>query len=936
MVRLFLILVATSLSAADSPLVFRKVFGSSGTDTVLAAAADPSGYVIVGGNTSGYDFPVTDGSRNVATQFAGSANSGVDWRPLSNVPGGARVIAVDNSTQPIFYAGSYTGIFKSVDGAASWMPLYSQPSCNNFDPACGVYSLSVSGSTIYAVANRGIVRSTDGGATWTTLQKPGDNPNPPNYLAADPFRPDHVFTAVANFLYRSLDGGKTWMQYNTPAPYPTHLCGAAAPAFDSTHENIAYLADQCTVFRSDDGGLTWSALKTPFDSAGAVTTSPGYGTVFALSQGLWESTDSGATWNQIYAGSNVGFPVAVDPSNPNVIIAADLRTADGGATWTKLSLGRHVNALVFDPSRPGRAIAATQGAQASFIAKLGYAGEILAATYLSDPTGTFLGGLASDANGNIYAAAYSGAQSFYVVKYDSSLNIVYEIAQPELKAINGMAVDPDGNAVTVGSVAAADTNGQLQCLLTKFTSDGSGHLFTKAFPPSGYTYCTNVASDASGNTIVVLMNNGVYTLNKLDGAGNVLFSQPVLSGVSSLAVDPGGAIYLSGATSSRTFPSTDGAFQTQVNVNCPYYTSVINTGVIGTVYSNSGSNIYVQKLDPNGNVLFSTLLGGDCLDQTTSIAMDSSGNVWVSGRTDSNPFPQAQPFESGPPFSYYKAFVSEFDPGGRSLLFSSYVSAGSRPVMAADPFGNVYVAGNTEAPQSPVSGPCCVTPAPLAQAALAKIQNQPTPQLSITAAGNAFSLHDGPVSAGQITLVTVAGLAPDNPQDLTLTPSAPLPRLLSGVQVLFDGEAAAVLSVGAGRVVVVAPYDLVGKSQTSIQVAFNGTLSPPVLADVLPDQSYLSRDGTGTGEAVAFNPDGTPNSTGNPAPVNANVTVYATGAGKVDPSCKEGGVATSVGSGDLPSIPGYLCGVFKTTVRTFASNLPTNPLPNSPLTIAVK
>jgi uncharacterized protein (TIGR03437 family) len=197
-------------------------------------------------------------------------------------------------------------------------------------------------------------------------------------------------------------------------------------------------------------------------------------------------------------------------------------------------------------------------------------------------------------------------------------------------------------------------------------------------------------------------------------------------------------------------------------------------------------------------------------------------------------------------------------------------------------------------------------------------------------------LRNGPVSPGQITLIVAAGIAPDSPVDLTLTPSAPLPRTLAGVQVWFDGEAAAIVSVNAGRVVVVTPYDVIGKPRVAVEVVVNGAVSLPVWADVLTDPSFLSRDGSGTGQAFALNPDGTQNSADNPAPLDSMVTLYETGVGQVAPSCPEGQVAAAASSGSVMTIPGYLCGVFQVQMRTPNYRVSTANIPNSPLTIAVK
>ena len=70
------------------------------------------------------------------------------------------------------------------------------------------------------------------------------------------------------------------------------------------------------------------------------------------------------------------------------------------------------------------------------------------------------------------------------------------------------------------------------------------------------------------------------------------------------------------------------------------------------------------------------------------MALDPSGNVWILGSTNSDPFPQVSPFQSGPPYAYYKAFVTELDAGGGSLRLSSYIEQGVS--IAVDANGVAY------------------------------------------------------------------------------------------------------------------------------------------------------------------------------------------------------------------------------------------------------
>src|SRR5256885_11320924 len=99
-----LLLFAFPAYSAESALPFTKIFGGSGNESVSAMTTDPAGFVILAGQTSSYDFPVTDGSLNTGTQFAVTLDAGLTWRPLGNLPSETpTVIAVDSSTPPVWY-----------------------------------------------------------------------------------------------------------------------------------------------------------------------------------------------------------------------------------------------------------------------------------------------------------------------------------------------------------------------------------------------------------------------------------------------------------------------------------------------------------------------------------------------------------------------------------------------------------------------------------------------------------------------------------------------------------------------------------------------------------------------------------------------------------------------------------------------------------------
>jgi uncharacterized protein (TIGR03437 family) len=797
--------------------------------------------------------------------------------------------------------------------------------------------------------------------------------NPPAYLVLDPFHPSHLFTNINQNDYRSFDGGQNWIQFTPPLLDPGNYCSAgnARVAFDTVTPNMVYIVDHCDLFRSDDGGIYWEPITGRFNLSYYVVAHPTQsGTIYVSTfTGLYASADSGVTWTLLLANSpgNPPHVLVIDPQQPSVLMTDTARSQDGGTTWQTLAVGRPIQSIVFDPRTAGRAIAATSPVSAAFLTKLDTTGAILASTYFGGQGQTSISGIASDASGNTYITGSTTSPDFpappapgakmFVVKFDPGLNLLYATFLVGKGSTAGIAVDSGGSAVVTGSMF---TGGAGTCFAAKLSADGSRTLFFTPFGGTGGDQCTAVAADAAGNTIVAgmtlskdfpVVGNPVSTslhgytdaiITKLDPSGNLILSG-YLGGSDSdsaraVEVDAAGNIYVAGDTASADFPTSAGAYQTALSSSCPYPSSIVDTGFVGTIYEYNTGDAFITKLDPNGSPIFSTYLGGGCYDQAIAMALDPNNNVWVLGSTNSDPFPQVTPFESGPAFSDYTQFVSELSADGSSLMLSSYTDEGQS--IAVDANGAAYIGGNSASPRS-TYGALQTGAASGVHASLAKVAIQPPGAVSVTSIGNAFNLRNGPVSPGQITLISAAGLAPAQPVDLGLTPTASLPVTLAGTQVLFDGEAAPLISVGNGAAVVIAPYDLVGKARTSVQVLFQGVASAPVLADVLSDVGYRSANGSASGQAYALNPDGTLNAASNPAPTGSSVTVFLTGAGVADPACPLGSVAsgastvTAQGFPGLASVPGAVCGLFQMTI-TAPAYPATFTLGGSQVTIAVK
>jgi hypothetical protein len=180
-----------------------------------------------------------------------------------------------------------------------------------------------------------------------------------------------------------------------------------------------------------------------------------------------------------------------------------------------------------------------------------------------------------------------------------------------------------------------------------------------------------------------------------------------LSSAYAVAVDTSGNAYLTGYTRAWDFPVTPGAFQT----TCPSGQGEYGCGTWGAAF--------ITKLNPTGTALvYSTYLGGNEGTEGFAIAIDGSGDAYVTGGTDASNFPTTPgAFQTTcGSCGYYQglgdAFVTELNPTGSALVYSTYLGgdtpnqyfnnslAGS---IAIDTSGNVYVSGYTNFGGFPVT-----------------------------------------------------------------------------------------------------------------------------------------------------------------------------------------------------------------------------------------
>jgi hypothetical protein len=309
----------------------------------------------------------------------------------------------------------------------------------------------------------------------------------------------------------------------------------------------------------------------------------------------------------------------------------------------------------------------------------------------------------------------------------------------------GVAVDPSGNVYVTGAansgdfptVNALEPNSTACCgvngttgFVAKLNPSGSALIYSTFLGGFGEDEGSAIAADAAGNAYITGVTSSPILqgcddagcnfpttahalqanlggtpgearnafVTKINPSGSAFVFSTYLGGSanddgSDIAVDTAGNVYVAGTAGSSNFPTAH-AFQPNRR---------------GTI-----ANAFVTKINPSGTAfIYSTYLGGTGAngDGAGGIAVDSSGNAYVTGSASSADFPLAHPLQATLR-GETDAFVTKLDPAGASLVYSTFLGgsdgdAASR--IALDEFGDAFVTGDTNSLDFPVVHPIQAT-----------------------------------------------------------------------------------------------------------------------------------------------------------------------------------------------------------------------------------
>lgn len=226
--------------------------------------------------------------------------------------------------------------------------------------------------------------------------------------------------------------------------------------------------------------------------------------------------------------------------------------------------------------------------------------------------------------------------------------------------------------------AASDAEGNIYMV---------GHTQSSDFPTTTNGNRTNKPVDAASEAHNI--EAFIAKINPKNGelAYMMLFPSNVEEFAEDIVVDKQGYAYVVGRTDSPDFPTTAGAFDT----------------------THSGTfdfDAFVVKIDPQGEIVYSTFLGSDGSDDATGIAIDEAGNAYVSGSTWATDFPVTSDAYNTTHNGQRDLFLAKLNADGNQLEYATFVGGSSQEQaedIALHQNGAVYLTGWTRSDDFPTS-----------------------------------------------------------------------------------------------------------------------------------------------------------------------------------------------------------------------------------------
>jgi hypothetical protein len=338
------------------------------------------------------------------------------------------------------------------------------------------------------------------------------------------------------------------------------------------------------------------------------------------------------------------------------------------------------------PTTSGALQTTNHGDMAAFVTELSASGTgLVYSTYLGGNSDNSGDGIAIDGSGDAFVTGYTNASDF------PHTSGAYQTTNRGINQSAYQAFITELNATGKALVYSTYLGGSGDDFGSGIAIDGSGDAFV-----AGWTHSDNFPTTSGAYQTTFAGGNGANTdafVTELNASGKALIYSTYLGGSAddygyAIALDSSGDAFVTGTTASTDFPHTSGAYQTT------------NLG---------GFNAFITKLKADGSgLLYSTYLGGggsaDPEVDGTAIAVDSSGDAYVTGTCTFSDFPTSPSVQGATGGGVDDAFITELKADGSGLVYSALLGGTWHDYgdgIALDGSGDVYISGTTQSTDFP-------------------------------------------------------------------------------------------------------------------------------------------------------------------------------------------------------------------------------------------
>ena len=314
---------------------------------------------------------------------------------------------------------------------------------------------------------------------------------------------------------------------------------------------------------------------------------------------------------------------------------------------------------------------------------------------------------------NAYNATYGGGSDIFLAKFSPNGSLLFStfFGGSSDDSSSQIAIDSMGNCYITGYTFSTDfplknaiqnsNNGNEDALIAKFTNNGS-LIFSTYLGGNADDSGLGISVDSEGNSFIIgetdSINFPTSSNSSLQGKTDIFISEFSSHGLLLFST------YFGGLNDDVGYGIAVDSLRNMYITGSTFSVNFIGKNAYNSTYGGNG-DCFVTKLDQDGNVTFSTFLGGSKQDICYAISVDANGNTYITGQTYSPNFPTKNniihSFDGKS-----DVFLAKLSSTG-SLIYSILYGSSNNDAgygLTVDSIGNCFITGISNASQIGIGG----------------------------------------------------------------------------------------------------------------------------------------------------------------------------------------------------------------------------------------